>query len=601
MNADAGGPHLVPGYRDLKRVGYGGSSVVYHAEQIDPARAVALKIMTVPVDQRSLARFHEECGFAAQLGEHPHIVTMLNHGLATDGQPYLAMPYFPDGSLADRLDRDGPLPVADVLRYGIQIAGALAFVHELGLVHRDVKPGNILVSRHGPVLADFGVAVLGDSLSTDSRTQAFTPGYTAPEVLESPAAAGPASDVYALGGTLYHLLTGHPPFSPRADEGISRFVRRIATESPEPINRPDVSPELAAVLATAMGRYPAARFGTAVALAQALQHVQRSQRLDVTELPYAADRPLRTVEPPPPVEPPVEAPVEAPPLQATVVRIDRQPESGQPGQTAKPEPPPPVEGAAGSLRRHRTAAVVVMLGAMLLLPSLFLTYTTETALDLTFSLSSRPYVVIYTVLMVGLLLGGGIALLRPTARTAAGGFLLGVGAAASWPLAVDTVDWLGVPDERAGPGLLINLAGHALIVAGAVLALSTVRGVGSGPPGTPGWLTVLMGLIGAGALAVLAQQRAELILVGWGRLADDWIAAVAAAVAITAAVVRPRWFAAALLAGWVGGGAALFLRYQLNDDTPPFSPLVFGATLLLLGVVTVRFAGNRRTPPGARS
>jgi serine/threonine protein kinase len=585
---------LVPGYRDLKRVAQGSSGTVYRAQQVKPARVVALKVLSVPVDERSLARFHRECEFAVGLGEHPHIVTVLDHGMTADGQPYLAMHYFPDGSLADRSRIDGPLPVPDVLRYGIQIAGALAFVHEMGAVHRDVKPGNVLVSRHGPVLGDFGVAVLGDELSTGNRTQAFTPEYTAPEVLDSPAAAGPASDVYALGGTLYHLLTRRPPFRQGPQEGIVPFLRRIATEPPEDVGRADVPPDLVAVLGTAMAKYPAARYGTAVAFAHALQQVQRAHGDHVTELPYAAPRPRPVV---PDEVDDVEAEEvrdEVPEVNPTVLRGDRVLPV-----VAEPRPAPD-----RSARRYRWAAVVAILGLALLISSLFPTYTVSTLSGWSYDLASASFVLWYTIVVAVLVAAAATGLFVQGIRRVAAGVLLGVAAATTWALVNVASGWIAIRDERAGPGLPLNLAAHVVLVLAGVLAARGLRAEGGirfavrRLPGPTPWLVIIAGVVGALALVYLSQHRNRFGYPAWTRLPDIWAAVLAFTLPPLSLLLHPRWFGAALLGGWVGGGTALFLRFQLNPDTPHPSAIVFGGTLLGLAALLTQVVRDERRRAG---
>src|SRR3569833_3337818 len=172
----------VPGYRILERAGEGGFSVVYRAHQQRLGRIVALKVQSVEaVGDDTMRRFERECQITGRLTGHPIAVTVLDTGRTSGGRPYISMDYFEHGSLRDRLSREGPLPVPDVLRIGVMIAGALAATHEAEVLHRDVKPQNILVSKYGePALADFGVARLVDS-SEATHTIAFTPHHAAPE------------------------------------------------------------------------------------------------------------------------------------------------------------------------------------------------------------------------------------------------------------------------------------------------------------------------------------------------------------------------------------------------------------------------------------
>lgn len=140
----------VPGYRVLEQVGEGGFSIVYRAHQERLDRMVALKVLSVSaVDDAAMRRFQRESKITGRLSGHPNIVTVLDTGTTRSGRPYIAMEYFEHGALTDRLAREGPLPFAEVLRIGVKMAGALAATHETDVLHRDVKPQNVLLSRYG--------------------------------------------------------------------------------------------------------------------------------------------------------------------------------------------------------------------------------------------------------------------------------------------------------------------------------------------------------------------------------------------------------------------------------------------------------------------
>ncbi|GAA1796893.1 serine/threonine-protein kinase [Actinomadura chokoriensis] len=277
----------VPGYRVLEQVGEGGFSVVYRAHQERLDRMVALKVLSVgTVDSAAMRRFQRECKITGRLSGHPNIVTVLDTGTTRGGRPYIAMEYFEHGALTDRLAREGPLPVADVLRIGVKMAGALAATHETDVLHRDVKPQNVLLSRYGePALADFGIARLVDSFDA-THTQAFTPHHAAPEVLEG-RPPGVGADIYSLGSTLYQLLAGRPAFKGPAGEGIAPLMLRILHEAPPPIPRPDVPPQVMDVIARAMAKAPEQRFTTAVEFARALQRTQAELGLPATDVAHS--------------------------------------------------------------------------------------------------------------------------------------------------------------------------------------------------------------------------------------------------------------------------------------------------------------------------
>ncbi|MFG2089825.1 MULTISPECIES: protein kinase [unclassified Spirillospora] len=278
----------VPGYRVLEQVGEGGFSVVYRAHQEHLDRMVALKVLSIAsVDDAAMRRFQRESKITGRLSGHPNIVTVLDTGITRSGRPYIAMEYFEHGALTDRLAREGPLPFEDVLRIGVKMAGALAATHETDVLHRDVKPQNVLLSRYGePALADFGIARLVDSFDA-THTQAFTPHHAAPELLEG-RTPGVGADIYSLGSTLYQLLAGQPAFKGPAGEGIALLMLRILNEPPPPIPRPDVPQQVSGVIGRAMAKTPEMRFATAVEFAETLQRVQAELGLPVTDVAHSS-------------------------------------------------------------------------------------------------------------------------------------------------------------------------------------------------------------------------------------------------------------------------------------------------------------------------
>ena len=205
---------LVAGrYRLRGRVGAGAMGVVWQAldERLD--RVVALKQLVVPEGSDPVAavgRAAREARIAARL-QHPNAVTV-HDVVEDDGKPVLVMEYLPAQTLADRIAH-GPLPAEQVLRIGAQVAGALAAAHAAGIVHRDVKPGNILLTGDGTAkITDFGIArAIGDVTVTRTGLLAGTPAFLSPEVARGGEPA-PASDVFALGATLYAAVEGRPPF-----------------------------------------------------------------------------------------------------------------------------------------------------------------------------------------------------------------------------------------------------------------------------------------------------------------------------------------------------------------------------------------------------
>ncbi len=265
----------VSGYAVRAVLGHGGFSTVYRAVQSSLGREVAIKIdHRVLLVESDRARFFREVNAAGQVSGHPHVVDVHDAGVTSDGRPYLVMELCPAGSLADRVRRDGPLRPADVTAIGVAIADALAAAHRLGIVHRDVKPANILLDRYGqPELADFGLAARFDPTSESSATlEAITPAYAAPELFLS-GRPSPAVDVYGLAATLYALLSGRPPRWPRdADQLDFATIMRLHEEPvPDLAGVPDA---LVAVLRAGMAYHPGERLPTAGALRDGLRAVR---------------------------------------------------------------------------------------------------------------------------------------------------------------------------------------------------------------------------------------------------------------------------------------------------------------------------------------
>ena len=269
-NPPADAAESVPGYRELARIGHGGFSIVYRAVQESFERAVALKILTdAGADEDARRRFLREVRLASRLSGHPHVVTVLDTGTTASGRLFLAMDLYEGGSMKARLRRSGPLSPAETAVIGAKIAEALAAAHSLGVLHRDVKPNNILVSRFGePALADFGVSCLLDSSSSASVLDVFSPQHAAPELMAR-GVPSISSDIYALGSTLYELLTGQSPFG-----GEGRDVRAImwATMT-DPAPRPDCPdlPGLSDAIVRALAKEPEDRFADAAEFARTLR------------------------------------------------------------------------------------------------------------------------------------------------------------------------------------------------------------------------------------------------------------------------------------------------------------------------------------------
>jgi serine/threonine-protein kinase PknK len=273
------------GYRILDQAGQGGFAVVYRAHQESIDRIVALKVLSVDkIDQRTMRQFQRELHLTGRLTGHPNVVTAFDTGITRSGRPYIAMEFCEGGSLRDRVRAEGPLPVADMLRVGVKLAGALAAVHEAGVLHGDIKPQNILITRYGePAIADFGVARVVDSAEVSATSHSFTPLHAAPEILSGQQHTVP-SDIYSLGSTLYHLLAGQAAFHNPADPSIGPLMLRVLSHAPPPITRPGVPRGVFEMIARAMAKRPEERYGSALEFAHAIQRLQEELHLSRTDL-----------------------------------------------------------------------------------------------------------------------------------------------------------------------------------------------------------------------------------------------------------------------------------------------------------------------------
>ncbi|KTR96055.1 serine/threonine protein kinase [Microbacterium testaceum] len=278
-------PPILPGLAYIRPLGSGGFADVFLYGQDMPRREVAVKVLPSDVRDPDLLRmFNAEADVLAHLSAHPSIVTVYQAGISADGRPYIVMEYCP-GSLSQRY-RVERIPVAEVLAIGVRMAGALESAHHAGLVHRDVKPSNILITTFGaPVLADFGISSSLVRQDADEMLAMSVP-WSAPEVIAEQTAGTVSSEVWSLGATVYSLLAGHSPFERRERGQNSReqLRRRIARASYTEIARADVPPALQVVLARAMARNPQDRHPSARAFGEDLQRVQTELGLAATTL-----------------------------------------------------------------------------------------------------------------------------------------------------------------------------------------------------------------------------------------------------------------------------------------------------------------------------
>ena len=227
-------PRRIGGFELLGRLGRGGMGTVLKARQVSMDRVVALKILSQKLarDEKFVKRFLREARSAARL-RHPNIVQAYDAGLA-DGCYFFAMEYVDGEGLDAVLRREGPLDPGRALGIMEQVASALAAAHEAGIVHRDVKPSNIMIDTEGEArVTDFGLAkrTEGDITITADGKALGTPAYAAPEMARGKG-ADPRSDLYSLGATFFHVLAGRPPFQ---GKNFSEVVVKHVTEPPPPL------------------------------------------------------------------------------------------------------------------------------------------------------------------------------------------------------------------------------------------------------------------------------------------------------------------------------------------------------------------------------
>lgn len=246
---------VVPGLTGLTVLARGGYATVYRATQVSVEREVAVKVENRTLEsERDQRRFLREARAAGRMSSHPHVVDLFDSGVTADGHPYLIMELC-GGTYADRM-RDNPLSAREARDVGAKIADALAEAHQLGVLHRDVKPANLLITCFGePALADFGLAVLSETRDS-SITLELTPAYAAPEMFHHGRPV-PESDVYALCATLYALMWGRPP---RWREGHNPSLVSVIDLFAEPVpDLPNVPADLTAILRRGMSNDPRLR------------------------------------------------------------------------------------------------------------------------------------------------------------------------------------------------------------------------------------------------------------------------------------------------------------------------------------------------------
>ena len=265
---------LASRYTIERELGQGGMATVYLAEDLKHHRKVAIKVLREDIAASlGAARFLREIEIAAQL-QHPHILPLLDSGEA-EGFLYYVMPYVTGQSLRERIGREGELPVHEAVRLISEVVDALAHAHEHGVVHRDIKPDNVMLSGRHALVADFGVAkavseATGRNAITTLGVAIGTPTYMSPEQAAADPHIDHRSDIYAVGVMAYELLAGRPPFVGATPQQV---LASHVTEAPDPVSkrRPGIAPALEQAVMKCLAKRPADRWQTAAQLLSQLE------------------------------------------------------------------------------------------------------------------------------------------------------------------------------------------------------------------------------------------------------------------------------------------------------------------------------------------
>lgn len=366
MKRPPGTPPELPGFSFIRRLGSGGFSDVYLYQQERPRRKVAVKVLVVEeLTDAARAAFDAEADTMAELSAHSNIVAIYQADVAADGRPYFVMEYYGGSTLAETYKRE-PMSVVDTLRAGVRLSGAIATAHAKGILHRDIKPGNVLTNDYGALgLTDFGISsrvetevsthtttswpLSGSGSTTGTESFGLSIPWSPPEMFDDEPVPDVRSDVFSLAATLYTLLAGRTPFElPGGSNHENDLVGRILRGAITPLDRTDVPASLVAVLRKGMAVERAHRFDNAIQFGRALQRVEielgyaetplevpnlavaataspegdagdKTRARGITSIPAQAPPPPRPVIAPP-VEPPVPAAsVPAPPSTTSVV------------------------------------------------------------------------------------------------------------------------------------------------------------------------------------------------------------------------------------------------------------------------------------------
>ncbi|MGZ4585970.1 MAG: Kelch repeat-containing protein [Mycobacterium sp.] len=267
------------GFENARQIARGAAGVVYCCRETALGRNVAIKVLPTFDDDESRERFLREGYAMGALSGHPNIVNIHRVGVTKSGRPYIVMSYCAAGSLALRVQREGPIPWPEALRIGVKLCGALETAHLTGTLHRDIKPANVLVNDYGePQLTDFGTAHVAGGYETAAGFFSGTVDYLAPEVLTGdPATVG--ADVYSLGATIYALIAGNAAYERRSGEDLLAHYTRVSSSRIPDLRSDGVPDGVCSAIEKAMAFEPHERPASAAEFGRELQAEQRRNGL----------------------------------------------------------------------------------------------------------------------------------------------------------------------------------------------------------------------------------------------------------------------------------------------------------------------------------
>lgn len=320
--SDRPAPPRITGFDYVRPLGRGGFAEVYLYDQDMPRRRVAVKVLSAELDSaRDRSAFETEVDAMARLSAHPSIVSVFQAGLALDGRPYLVMEFCPD-SMKERT-RGAPAHLQTVLDAGVNLAGALETAHRARVLHRDVKPSNVLISATGrPALTDFGIAAGHGRDAHEGTARAMSIPWAAPELLSGETTGTVATEVWSLGATLYTFASGHSPFEAEdpALNTSAKMRARIAKARYRPVPGAIGYEPFDEALAKAMSPRPEDRFASMREFGEELQRLQHHYGYAVTPLELVGMDP---------------APGEADLDDAALRRISEGPRAPEPRRTSR--------------------------------------------------------------------------------------------------------------------------------------------------------------------------------------------------------------------------------------------------------------------------